>query len=104
MEEAPEAEAEPTEGQAVEAAEPEVEASEAPAATEAEPVAEEAAEPVAAGTRFNRHSYGLSLTYKIGLRFHFYSDTCINYQFLSLFLVKVISSQNSSDFSSQNSS
>ena len=38
------------------------------------------------------------------LRFRFASETCLNYPFLNIVLVWGISSQNSSDFSSQNSS
>ena len=47
---------------------------------------------------------GLSFGLKNGLRFHFDSETCLNYPFLNIFLVWGISSQNSGDFSSQNSS
>ena len=38
------------------------------------------------------------------MRFHFDSATCLNYPFLNIFLVQGILSQNSRDFSSQNSS
>ena len=39
------------------------------------------------GTRFNRKCFGLSFGLKSGLRFHFDSDTCLNYQFLNFFFV-----------------
>ena len=48
------------------------------------------------GRRFNRQLFGWSFGLKKGLRFRFYSETCLNYQFLNSFLVKGISSQNSS--------
>ena len=38
------------------------------------------------------------------LRFHFDSETCLNYPFLNIFLVQGISSQNSSGFYSRNQS
>ena len=39
------------------------------------------------GTQFNRKFFGLSFGLKNGLRFHFDSATCLNYPFLSVFLV-----------------
>ena len=56
------------------------------------------------GRRFNRKHFGLSFDLKNGLRFRFDSARCLNYPFLNIFLVLGISSQNSSDFSSQTSS
>ena len=44
------------------------------------------------------------LELKDSMRFHFDSDTCLNYPYLNFFLVRRISIQNSSDFLSQNSS
>ena len=55
-----------------------------------------------AGRRFNRKQIWLG--FKKELRFHFDSETCLNYPNLNIFLVLGISSQNSSDLSSQNSS
>ena len=40
-----------------------------------------------AGTRFNRNKIGLSNGLKNGLRFHFDSATCLNYQCLNIFLL-----------------
>ena len=40
-----------------------------------------------AGRRFNRKQFGLSFGLKNGLRFHFDSETCLNYPFLNIFLV-----------------
>ena len=57
-----------------------------------------------AGRILNRKFFVLSFGLKNGLRFHFDSETCLNYPFLKIFLVKGISSQNSSGFSSRNSS
>ena len=44
-----------------------------------------------------RKHFGL----KNGLRFHFDSETCLNYQFLNIFLLEGISSQNSSHFEAE---
>ena len=41
----------------------------------------------AAGRQFNRNFFGLSFGLKNGLRFHFDSETCLNYPFLNIFLV-----------------
>ena len=54
------------------------------------------------GTQFNRNKW-LEFRLENGLRFHFDSVTCLNYPFLNIFLVCGISSQISSDYSSQNS-
>ena len=48
--------------------------------------------------------FGLSFCVKNSLRFHFDSDTCLSDELLKFFFVKGISSQNSSNFSNQNSS
>ena len=42
---------------------------------------------VSSGRRFNRNIFGLSFGLKNGLRFHFDSETCLNYPFLKIFLV-----------------
>ena len=39
-----------------------------------------------AGDQTNRNNFGLSFGLKKGLRFHFDSDTCLNYPFLNIFL------------------
>ena len=41
-----------------------------------------------AGGQTNRNNFGLSFGLKKGLRFHFYSGTCLNYTFLNIFLVQ----------------
>ena len=56
------------------------------------------------GMQFNRTQFGLSFGLKNRLRFNFDSETCLKYPFLNIFLVLRISSQNSSGFSSRNSS
>ena len=55
------------------------------------------------GAQFKSKNFGLSFGLKNSLRFHFESDTCLNYQFLSFSLVWAISNQNKIGFSSQNS-
>ena len=42
------------------------------------------------GRRFDRKKFGLSFGLKNGLRFHFDSMTCLNYQFLNFFLVNKV--------------
>ena len=59
---------------------------------------------LAPGSQFSRNKFGLSFGFKNRLRLHFDSERCLNYPFWNGFLVKGISSQNSSGFSSRNSS
>ena len=44
-------------------------------------------EHTSSGRQFNRKHFGLSFGSKNGLRFHFDSETCLNYPFLNIFLV-----------------
>ena len=62
-------------------------------------------EQPSSGGQFNRKYFGLSFGLKNGLIFSFDSDeTCLNYPFLNIFLLWGNSRQNSSGFSSRNSS
>ena len=45
-----------------------------------------AAAPQAPGTQFNKKNFGLSFDLKNSLRFHFDSDTCLNYRLNDFFL------------------
>ena len=71
---------------------------------EDEAAAEEEVLQAEAGAQFNRKMFGLNFGLKNSLRLRFDYATCLNYPFFNIFLVWGISSQNSSDFSSQNSS
>ena len=41
-----------------------------------------------AGTQFNRNIFGLSFGLKNRLRFHFDSETCLNYSFMNIFFYR----------------
>ena len=40
------------------------------------------------GTQFNRNIFGLSFGLKNRLRFHFDSETCLNYSFMNIFFYR----------------
>ena len=40
---------------------------------------------VSTGTKFNRKYFGSSYSMKMSLKFHFDSDTCVNYQLIDFF-------------------